>query len=663
VAAAEGRESVSQRSGHFTVEDEILRELPDQTLERVEPDGDSLTFSGRLSGGREGAGYRIFFEPASGERLRFRAEVEEPYNRLYLTYTAAADEDFFGFGMQYSHFDMKGRKVPIFIQEQGIGRGAQPITLGAELQAGAGGDWHTSYACVPHYITGELRSLFLENYEYSAFDLRRDDRVQVEVFSSRMSGQVLAGETPVDLIRIYTGYAGRMRPLPEWLTGGAVVGMQGGTERVLEVLERLEALDTPLAAFWLQDWVGQRQTFFGSQLWWNWELDRELYPEWESLVERLEEAGARTLLYLSPFLADAADKPNARRNLFREAAESGYLVRDRAGEPYMVEITDFSAALLDLTNPEARAWIKEIIRETLLGLGASGWMADFGEGLPYDAVLTSGESAASYHNRYAEEWARVNREAIREAGREEDAVFFTRSAFTRSPGESTLFWLGDQLVSWDEHDGIKTAVVGLLTSGISGFSFNHSDIGGYTAITHPVHNYHRSKELLLRWIEMNAFTAVFRTHEGNRPEANHQIYTDDATLEHFSRFARVYAALEPYRRGLVREAAETGLPVVRHPFIHYWRDPEVVRLEHQFMLGPELMVAPVLDPGEEEVEIYLPEGEWTHLWSQRTFLSGAEGRYLRVAAPIGEPAVFYPAGSEAGDALRRELARLGILAG
>ena len=125
---------------------------------------------------------------------------------------------------------------------------------------------------------------------------------------------------------------------------------------------------------------------------------------------------------------------------------------------------------------------------------------------------------------------------------------------------STLFWLGDQLVDWNKHDGIKSAVTGLLSSGFSGYALEHSDIGGYTAIDNFLLKYHRSKELLMRWIELGAFTAVFRTHEGNRPGVNHQIYSDEETLRHFDRFARVYAAWKPYRIELVREAAATGLP-------------------------------------------------------------------------------------------------------
>lgn len=660
--AGVGDERVTESRGLFRMQDSRIWAHDFQTIDRLGWKDEAHT-AVVIRGNSGAEDYTLEFSDDGNGGLAISGGMhEDGSNRAWLTFAAEPEERFFGFGEQFSFFDFSGRRVPILTSEQGIGRGAQPITAGANLLAGAGGDWSTSYAPVPHFITNKLRSFGLTSTGYSAFDLRTPGRVQVEIHGNTFSAALASADTVPDLLQHWQHCAGAMRPLPDWILDGAVVGMQGGTERVRGVWEQLKARDVPMAAFWLQDWQGQRKTGFGKQLWWNWELDDERYAGWDAMRDEMAAEDVRLMGYINCFLVDIEGRTKHDRNLFREAEAEDYLLRDTDGEVILIPNTDFSAGMIDLSNEEAREWIKQVIKDELIGAGLSGWMADFGEALPWEAQLKNGD-AREWHNRYPVEWAQINREAIEEAGVGKEAVFFSRSGFTRSPAYSTLFWLGDQLVSWDEHDGIKTAVTGLLTSGLSGYVYNHSDIGGYTTVTNPLGDYHRSKELLMRWMELNAFTTIYRTHEGNDPDKNFQFYTDDETLTHFARFAKVYAAWADYRKALVREASETGLPVVRHPFIHYPQDPEIWDLSYQeFLVGEEMLVAPVLDPGVDTVRAYLPAGKWEHLWTGEIYGDDAAGRWVEVPAPLGEPGVFLKLGSATGESFKANLRAGGLLA-
>ena len=154
-----------------------------------------------------------------------------------------------------------------------------------------------------------------------------------------------------------------------------------------------------------------------------------------------------------------------------------------------------------------------------LGAGVSGWMADFSEYLPFDAELHDGVGMQR-HNEWPQLWAKVNHEAIQGSGFEEEVVFFMRAGATRSPSYCRLFWMGDQTTSWDSNDGLHSALLGQLSSGMSGWTISHSDVGGYTSLDLSKEGggrYARDKELLLRWLEMSTFAdAMLRTHQAGR---------------------------------------------------------------------------------------------------------------------------------------------------
>lgn len=608
------------------------------------------------------------------QQLRLTATTSNPeYNHLKLTLNAPREENILGFGAQVSEQNFKGLDVPIWIQEQGIGRGEQPLsTLIDANVAGASGHSLSSYFTVPHFLSTQGYSWFLENTNFSRFDFRNRQKLQIHNYSPTLKARFVACSDPLDCISNYTEYSGRMPALPRWTQKGAVVGLQGGSEQVLERYQALKSVGTPIAGLWLQDWVGRRTTMGGtaSQLWWNWERNSALYPDWDALLATLKTDDVRVLGYFNPFLVDVSGNEKVTRNLYQEALSKDFLVKDRDGMPYQIDITDFAAGLIDLTNADAYDWLKGIIKQQVKRNNFSGWMADFGEALPAQAVLHGDDSALDFHNLFPQEWARLNHEVIKELALEDEAVFFMRAGFNKSPSFSRLFWLGDQNTSWSHHDGLQSAVIGLLNSGISGQSLNHADIGGYTSIRREIPKaaawllpddltlirktgdtstqqmaLHRPENLLMRWTEMSAFTAFFRTHEGLTPDVNAQVYDNEAISQHFAHNAKLYQALAGYRQKLMIEAEQKGWPLVRHPLLHYGQYDEFLDMPNndlQFMLGDNIMVAPLLTPINQRTyrHVFLPQGTWLEINSGNRLVIEAGGRSLRITPPMGQAPAY-----------------------
>ncbi|RCI06237.1 hypothetical protein CU098_012398 [Rhizopus stolonifer] len=642
------------------IEDGPTNTTLSQTIQEVSFDKQTLVFSGYLNFADQShqIEYQAQFSAWNEKQLELHVSINDG-DRILLSFASNAGEDFYGFGEQFSYSTLKGQKVPIFVREQGIGRGEEPVTSILNNPEGvfgefAGGDSFTTYCPVPQFISTDNRSFFLKNSEYSSFDLRDDDRVTVRVNTAVLEGRLIDGDNLLDLVSEYTLYSGRMEALPDWISEGAVVGMQGGQEKVRKTIEDLQRHNTPIAAVWLQDWCGKRiqRTPQGAEfkrLWWNWESDDVLYPDWSSFVNKeLKPQNIRTLAYVNTFLANVHAKPSYRNNYFLEAQEKGYLVKKaKTNQAYIVSSgPNFEAGILDLSNPETISWFKAIVKKQIWDAGISGMMTDFGEYLPYhsDVIeLASGVSPEVYHNRYPEEWAKLHSELLHELGLISEAVLFYRAGFTRTPGYINLMWAGDQNVAWDEHDGIKSAVTGMLSGGFSGFSITHSDIGGYTTIlAAPLLELIRSKELLFRWMELSAFTAVFRTHEGIIPDANAQFYDDEESLAHYAYTAKLYKSLSPYRRSLIQEAHTKGWPLMRHLVLYYPYDPIVRHIKYsQYLLGKSLLIVPTLSPGLSHVKAYLPKEEgitWRHIWTNQTYT--ADGQHIEIEAPFKKPAVF-----------------------
>jgi alpha-glucosidase len=664
---AEAETTVKSNQGHYDVTAK-LKTLCDTglTAASTELENQTLVLRFPLQGAAscQGAFAELRFSLVDDARLSLVIRSSwAAANHMEMKLASVPDEGFYGFGLQPTFLNLKGQNVPIYTQEQGITRGRQPFSaLVNASEPGAAGSTLTSYMAAPQFITSRGRGLFLENRDYAEIDLKDKNAVTLRLFSGEMRMQILGGEKPLDLLEAFTRYSGRQKPLPDWFHAGAIVGMQGGTAKVREVWQKLQEQKTPVAGFWLQDWEGKRRTSFGSQLWWNWELDRELYSGWEPLRAELAQKNVRLLGYINPHLVDVAAEGKASfdRNLYAEAQTQGFLLKDLQGNDYDLKLSAFKSGIVDLTHPGARGWLKKIIQDELLGAGLSGWMCDFGESFPIDSKNFAGLPALSYHNQFVEDWARLNEEALVEAGRD-DVVYFCRSGYTQSPGAARLFWQGDQMVTWDANDGLKSAVSGLIGGGLSGYALNHSDIGGYTTLSKFGIGLKREKELLLRWMEFSAFTAAFRTHEGNLPEENVQFYSDAETLQAFDRNARLFKSLFFYRQALFQDATTRGYPLARALFLHYPEDAKSWTVDDEYLLGADILVAPIVDKGARNRSVYLPAGSWVHVWSGKTYGTADRGQTVKIEAPLGQIPAFYKKDSATGARWIQELKTVGLL--
>lgn len=522
------------------------------------------------------------------------------FNRIQLKIKFLKNEIFVGGGEQFSHVILNGHKIPIWVEEQGIGRGDLPVSK-LTKKLGISGNEYTTYAPVPFVFSNKNRGIFCTSKNYQILDFQNEKEWTWEIWDTSATFHIFYGNHPKEILQNFTQINGRLQKLPDWAYG-SWIGLQGGKTKCNQIIEELQKYEHPISALWIQDWVGKRKTFFGSRLFWNWLPNEKYYPEFKKYCDSLNQNfGIKVLGYINPFLA-------THGSLAKEALKNDYLVKNLKNQPYKIKAGGFKAYLIDLSNPQTCQWIKNIIKTQMIQNGLSGWMTDFGEWLPYDCKIYKGLSK-DFHNQYVVEWVKLNREAIQELGLDTSHLFFNRSAYSYSAGYMNSLWAGDQMTSFQKHDGMPSALTGILTSGLSGFSINHSDIGGYTNLNlWFTQKYLRTSNIMQKWTEMSTFFPIFRTHEGLIPEKNYQFYSQDSAMAHFTLWAKIHYHLKFYFEKYVQEATETGLPVIRHLLLEYPELESSWKTHHGFLVGKDLLIYPNF--GQEKIEVFLPKENW-----------------------------------------------------
>ena len=552
-------------------------------------------------------------------------EDDPDVNRWWLILPSEAEEHFYGCGETYSKLDLKGVKVRIFVAEhQNTSRISRKLVRekisGVDPEKTGRFDLYESYYVQPTVVSSKKYYIHADSSRFAQFNFRHDEKTILH-FQEKPDLVIVCKDSYEELAEDLSTRLGSYGKLPEWIYDGVILAVQEGCDAVDRRLQKALDAGVPVCGVWSQDWCGCRRTGFGYQVMWNWEADETLYPSLEEKIREWNEKGVHFLGYINPFMA-------IEKLLYAYAHEHGYCVKDKKGNDYLVTITTFPAAMIDFTNPEAYEWYKGLIKENMIGIGMSGWMADFGEYLPVDCVLYSGEDPEVLHNQWPAIWARMNREAIEECGKKDSVFCFMRAGYTGSIADCGMMWTGDQHVDWSVDDGIPSVITATLSLGMSGQALTHSDAGGYTTVMHMT----RSKDLLERWEQMNAFSPLFRLHEGNQPSRNVQFDSDEELLAHLAKYGKIHQALKPYLLRL-EEEAQKGLPVIRPLFWYYGGFEQETE---EYLLGRDILVSPVLKQGETTHWVRFPDDVWTDLRTGKEYKAGI----YTVRAPRGSIPVF-----------------------
>ena len=546
-----------------------------------------------------------------------------------LPFACDADGSFVGFGAQYNQTDQRGEAFTLWVQEQGLAR------TGAGLFTG---DEHTTYFPMPWWLDWRGHGVLVDTLAKVDVDLCASDpevawvEVEHRVPGSAIGEEdtafeavVLHGPTPRDVVRQLGDRVGRPSRPPEWAFS-PWIAIQGGSEAVRDEVTRLREAEIPFSAVWVQDWIGG-EVIIGDvyDLTYRWVTDEELYPDLPGLIAELRSDDVRFLGYANSFVIDGLDH-------YDEMAAMGMLPRDPAGEIYRFGITVSEGSVADFTNPATDAYVLGYLRAMVRDLGIDGWMADFGEWLPYDSQIFAGDPAL-VHNDYPRLWHRLNEQVMEEERPDGDWVVFSRSGWTGDQSAQQIVWIGDQEADWEPTDGLPTVLPAILNLGLSAVPLVTHDIAGYSGGP-------STKELFQRWTELGAFTTFMRTHEGLAALANWGWDSDAETTAHFRRFARVHEALVPELLALADEAVESSMPPMRHLALVFPDDLGSRAVSDQFLLGDELLVAPVVEEGATSRDVYLPPGTWFHAWTGESYESPEGGRTVTIDAPIGSPPVF-----------------------
>ncbi len=503
-----------------------------------------------------------------------------------------------------------------------------------------------SQVSIPFLVSSRGYGLLWHNPAIGRVELGRTQTRWVAEATALIDYVVTTGDGYAGVMTRYADLTGHVPRLPEWAAGFWQCKLRYKTqEELLGVAREHRRRGLPMSVIVID--------YFNWTKMGDWKFDSTCWPDPAAMVRELEALGIKVMVSIWPTV-------NPDSENFAELERRGLLVRTERGLNSFIKFTDANAShtvisgLLDSTHPEARTFLWEKVRENYHRHGIKVWWLDAiepemvvydhdnvryqaGNGLEVAGLYPMGQQQAFY-------------DGMRAAG-ETEIITLGRAAFAGSQRYGAAMWSGDIHSTWED---LQQQVRAGLNIGLSGIPWWTTDIGGFFGgeVDSPAF-----QELLVRWFQYGAFCPLFRLHGWRNSSLAHPESSDPTRggpNEVWSFGERAYGIikellfmrdrLRPYILAQMDAAHATGTPPMRPLFFDFAQDVQAASVDDAFMFGPDLLVAPVLQPAATSRTVYLPKGaSWTDAWTGGRHPGGVT---LQVPAPLEQIPLFLRDGAQ-----------------
>ncbi|MCZ0755362.1 glycoside hydrolase family 31 protein [Anoxybacillus sp. J5B_2022] len=526
-------------------------------------------------------------------------------------------DHFYGFGEKTGFLDKRGEKMTMW---------------NTDVYAPHNPETDPLYQSHPYFMTvrnGYAHGLFFDNTHKTTFDFQTaDDEYCFSAEGGAIDYYILAGPAPKDVLEQYTDLTGRMPIPPKWALGYHQSRYSYETEQeVRELMQTFREKDIPLDAIYLDIHYMDGYRVFT--------FDRNRFPNPKQLIHDLREEGVHVVPIVDPGV-----KADPEYHVYREGVRRDYFCKYMEGNIFFGEVWPGKSAFPDFMNKKVRRWWGGN-HQFYTDLGIEGIWNDMNEPSVFNETKTmdvtvmhdyDGEwkTHRELHNVYGLMMGEATYKGMKKLLNGKRPFLLTRAGFSGIQRYAAV-WTGDNRSFW-EH--LQMSLPMCMNLGLSGVAFCGPDVGGFA--------HHTNGELLTRWTQVGAFMPYFRNHcaIGFRRQEPW------AFGETYERIIKKYIQMRyewlPHLYTLFAEAHETGAPVMRPLVFEYPNDENTYHLSDEFLVGDNVLIAPIMTPKTMHRVVYLPKGKWVNYWTDEV-LEGE--RHHLVHADLETLPIFVKQGS------------------